>query len=378
MNFDQTDNFATDASTYSDMKGRSVTMTLDTENLIVSSFPKTRYYGSKRRLLGWIYDALKDIPFNTVLDAFGGTASVSLLFKMMGKEVTFHDALLSNTISAYALLAEEFPISDLDEFYSFIDGVTPCDGFISRTFSGMYYTDEENRWLDGAAMAIHGLSSPEKKSVYLYCLFQACLKKRPFNLFHRANLNLRTNRDVARSFGNLVTWNTPFSELMKDAVRDVLGAARTSLQTSLVLEPGDIGRLSAGYDLVYLDPPYVNTKNRGESYLKRYHFLEGLSNYDSWGNQIDPSSSIKSLWPRSYMDEWEEKAVFRDRLFDLIRFHRESTVVLSYVAEAFPSEEEIENHFRENFHSVRIFKKDFSHALAKNKKVELLFIGSNA
>ncbi len=47
----------------------------------LSSFPKTRYYGSKRRLLDWIYHALKDLPFNSVLDGFGGTASVSLLFK---------------------------------------------------------------------------------------------------------------------------------------------------------------------------------------------------------------------------------------------------------------------------------------------------------
>lgn len=60
---------------------------------VVARFPKTRYYGSKRRLLGWIYHALKDLPFNTVLDGLGGTASVSLLFKSMGKEVSFHDGL---------------------------------------------------------------------------------------------------------------------------------------------------------------------------------------------------------------------------------------------------------------------------------------------
>ncbi|MBZ0091994.1 MAG: hypothetical protein K8F27_07210, partial [Sulfuricellaceae bacterium] len=67
---------------------------------LIDQFPKTRYYGSKRRLLGWIYHALKGLPFNTVLDGFGGTASVSLLFKMMGKKVTFHDGLFCNTISA--------------------------------------------------------------------------------------------------------------------------------------------------------------------------------------------------------------------------------------------------------------------------------------
>ena len=163
---------------------------------LISNFPKTRYYGSKRRLLEWIYHALKDLPFNTVLDGFGGTASVSLLFKMMGKEVTFHDGLLCNTIPAYALLSNKLPFSNIKEAHSFIDEITPRRGFISKTFAGMYYTDEENRWLDGAASAIHKIEDPARRSIYLYCLFQACLKKRPFNLFHRANLSMRLNHHI--------------------------------------------------------------------------------------------------------------------------------------------------------------------------------------
>jgi adenine-specific DNA-methyltransferase len=69
----------------------------DDMDSVIARFPKTRYYGSKRRLLGWIYHALKDLPFNTVLDGVGGTASVSLLFKTMGKQVNFHDGLLFTT-----------------------------------------------------------------------------------------------------------------------------------------------------------------------------------------------------------------------------------------------------------------------------------------
>jgi adenine-specific DNA-methyltransferase len=54
------------------------------------NFPQTRYYGNKRRLLAWIYESIKDLNFNSVLDRFCGTASVSLLFKAMGKQVTFN------------------------------------------------------------------------------------------------------------------------------------------------------------------------------------------------------------------------------------------------------------------------------------------------
>ncbi len=344
---------------------------------LISSFPKTRYYGSKRRLLDWIYHALKDLSFNSVLDGFGGTASVSLLFKMMGKEVTFHDGLLFNTITAHALLADKLPFANINEAHSFIDGIKPCRGFISKTFAGMYYTDKENRWLDGAATAIHQLQNPAQRSVYLYCLFQACLKKRPFNLFHRANLNLRLNRDITRSFGNLVTWETPFPILMKASLPDVVGIASPGAQSVTILPHGDIGRLNAGYDLVYLDPPYVSESKTSDDYLRRYHFLEGISSYADWENEINNASYIKSLQPRPYISEWQSKRVFRERLFDLIQTHSQSIVVLSYLAGAYPSEEEITDHFRQNFKRVSVLKKDFCHALAKEKKVELLFIGSN-
>ena len=50
-------------------------------------YPSTRYSGSKRRLLDWIWEHVKDLRFDTVLDLFGGTGSVSLMFKRHGKRV---------------------------------------------------------------------------------------------------------------------------------------------------------------------------------------------------------------------------------------------------------------------------------------------------
>jgi adenine-specific DNA-methyltransferase len=344
---------------------------------VIARFPKTRYYGSKRRLLGWIYHALKDLPFNTVLDGFGGTASVSLLFKAMGKQVNFHDGLLCNTIAARALLADEIPFAEIAEIHAFIDKIRPNNGFISKTFSEMYYTDEENRWLDGAAKAIHQTTNPIKRCIYFYCLFQACLKKRPFNLFHRANLNLRLNRNVTRSFGNWVTWEKTFSELMKESFQDIQKVIKPAKQVVNILPHGDISRLDTGYDLVYLDPPYVGLSGSNEDYLKRYHFLEGLSEYKEWKKSINENSSIKAFKPISHISEWQNKREFRELLFDVINKHSQSIVVLSYLAGAYPSEKEITEHFRKKFRHVSVLKKDFCHALAKEKKVELLFIGSN-
>lgn len=56
--------------------------------VLLNNIPTTRYQGSKRKILPWIYECIKDIEFNTVLDAFGGSGMVSCLFKRMGKIVT--------------------------------------------------------------------------------------------------------------------------------------------------------------------------------------------------------------------------------------------------------------------------------------------------
>lgn len=63
---------------------------------ILHKAPTTRYQGSKRSILLWIYENLKSLPFDTVLDGFGGTGSVSYLFELMNKKVTFNDILPSN------------------------------------------------------------------------------------------------------------------------------------------------------------------------------------------------------------------------------------------------------------------------------------------
>lgn len=61
-----------------------------------SRFPTTRYQGSKRRLLPWLYEHFKKLNFHSALDLCGGTSIVSYLLKKMGKEVTYNDILKFN------------------------------------------------------------------------------------------------------------------------------------------------------------------------------------------------------------------------------------------------------------------------------------------
>lgn len=54
-------------------------------------FPTTRYQGSKRKVLPFLFHALKEIEFSQALDLYSGTASVSLLLRAMGKKVHAND-----------------------------------------------------------------------------------------------------------------------------------------------------------------------------------------------------------------------------------------------------------------------------------------------
>jgi len=344
---------------------------------IVSSrlrlIPSTRFYGSKRRLLGWLLDTMWPLQFETVLEPFGGTASVSLLFRLMGKQVTFHDGLHCNAISARALLGEwRASNSDIEPH---LKQIKPKRGFIASAFSGKYFTTPENQWLDGAAEYINSVEDPFQRELLSYCLFQACLRKRPFNAFHRANLSIRLNKTVKRSFGNATTWSKSFAHHMRDIRNNVDGVASISAGTAVVLRPMDIFDLPTGHDLVYLDPPYLRRDRSPERYVRMYHFVEGLARYNEWPQLVDAKSPLGAL-PISYHPrDWELKSSLKGLLEKLIERHSGSTVVLSYVCGGYPGETELRRIFKKNFSRIAMHKKQLPHALSRRSTTELIIVG---
>src|SRR3972149_7045819 len=130
---------------------------------ILHKAPTTRYQGSKRSILPWIYENLKSLPFETVLDGFGGTGSVSYLFKLMNKKVTFNDILPSNCMTGLALIENDSVTLDEEDlgFISHRNGFE-YPTFIEDTFKGIYYTADENRLLDVMALNIKMLSEKYK------------------------------------------------------------------------------------------------------------------------------------------------------------------------------------------------------------------------
>ena len=159
--------------------------------------------------------------------------------------------------------------------------------FVQDNFHDIYFTDGENAWIDQTLTNIRQLADPYKFALAFFAVCQACIIKRPYNLFHRKNLYIR-QAEVERSFGNKTTWDRPFDEWFRVFVAEANqavfdnGQANRALNLDAVDVPGD-------YDLVYLDPPYISGSGTAVDYLDFYHFLEGLLIYDDWG-QADRSA----------------------------------------------------------------------------------------
>lgn len=345
---------------------------------LLKIFPRTRYYGSKRRLIRWLYSKFSPYNYSTVLDLFGGTASVSQLFRVMNKKVTYHDAFLFNVDVANTILSNTVATTR-SSVLNFIKSVTTSSGIIANNFEGIFFLREENEWLDGFMEKLASSCSEKSvKHLMMYLLYQACLKKRPFNLFHRANLNLRINSTVSRSFGNSSTWEKSFPCHIMETYDDLASSRIQATYDATILSPQDVQNIAPAFDLVYLDPPYINVKNsyNKDDYWRRYHFLEGLATYgNTWEKIIDKNSAIRLSTPSRHFDLWANKRTSREALFELIRTHRHSIVALSYVANAYPSDEEIKNYFESLFSEVSIHSLEYSRALSRQRRRELLYIG---
>lgn len=338
-------------------------------------FPSTRYQGSKVKLIDWIWDSIKNLKFETALDAFGGTGAVSYKLKKEGKDVSFNDALLFNCIIAKALIENDYETVTKDEFKALIsfelDGKAVPD-IIHRNFSEIYYTEDENVWLDRFIHKLqHSSLSDTKKSIILFALYQSCIIKRPYNLFHRKNLYMRF-AEVERSFGNKSSWDRSFEDWLYIFLAEANEAVFKGKKKSTVynLDALDIPN---GFDLVYFDPPYFNSSGLGTDYLGFYHFLEGISIYHEWEAKIDYKSKHRRLINKEM--SFSSKKRILDDFSDLCEHHAKSIIVVSYREDGLPTPDQIAGILRSLGKKVSIKHMDYQYALSKTLLREVLIIG---
>jgi adenine-specific DNA-methyltransferase len=337
-------------------------------------FPSTRFQGSKLKIAEWIWNAIKDLDFNTVLDAFGGTGSVGYVLKDKGKKVTYNDILKFNWYIGQALIENnETKLSEEDVcFLLKKHNKVKYPAFIRDTFENIYFTDEENNWIDMVVANVARLDDIYKKALACFALFQACIIKRPYNLFHRKNLYIRLS-DVERNFGNKVTWDTPFEVHFRQFVAEANQAVFCNGQQNKAVNK-DVFDIEGKFDLVYIDTPYVSKKGVGVDYFGFYHFLEGLVNYSEWGELIDYKTKHKRL--RGSSSVWANKKQIYPAFERLFEKYKDSIIVVSYRSDGIPSINELIEmlqKYKTNVEELR--RKNYKYVLSTNTSDEVLLIG---
>lgn len=345
------------------------------EHYFTHKFPSTRYQGSKVKLADRIWEFTKDLNFDTVLDLFGGTGAIGYMYKSKGKTVLYNDYLNCNYITGLALIENKEFLLDKDDidFILTIHESINYPNFIEKTFKDIYYTDDENKWLDIVITNISNIKNQYKRALALFALFQACLIKRPYNLFHRKNLYVRM-AEVKRSFGNKTTWDFPFEKHFIKFVQQANNAIFDNGNDNKSYSK-DALSLSINADLIYIDTPYISKKGVGVEYIDFYHFLEGLCDYNNWVSRIDYTS--KHLKYKNKKSVWSNKNRITAAFDELFRRNKNSILVVSYRSDGIPSPETLIELMKKYKESVEeVFRGNYKYALSKNgDSKEILIVG---
>jgi adenine-specific DNA-methyltransferase len=338
-------------------------------------FPPTRYQGSKLKLLAWLEESLRPVGFASALDLFGGTGAVAYLLKSAGKRVVYNDILRCNQLVGQALIENgDVRLSDAEvEALLVRRPAVAYDDVVARSYAGVYFLPEEDAQIDVVAQNARALAG-HARALASFALFQACLTKRPYNLFHRANLYLRTAA-VPRSFGNKATWDRALAAHLRAAVAAANAAVFDNGQDNRAL-CADALEAPTDVDLVYIDPPYVNQAGQGIDYGDFYHFLEGLADYGGWAGRIDGGRKHRPYLPQRRADL--RRFCARDRiapaLDEVFARYAGSVLVVSYRSLGTPSADEIMRLLRRHKRAVRALERPYRYVLSPAAGAEVLFI----
>jgi adenine-specific DNA-methyltransferase len=349
---------------------------------IERQLPVTRYYGSKRKLIKKIWEVFNELhlQFESVLDVFGGSGVFSYSSKCCNKNVTYNDIFKFNYYIGKALLSNFSSPIDHDRILNLLnerEGIV-YKNIIEEKYRDVYFLDEENHLIDVAVQNIDLEFDDEfEKASAFYVLFQTCLIKRPFNLFHRKNLSLRTNH-ITSNFGNKKTWEKSFHELFEQFITELREVQFNNEKINNITNTSALN-CDIQADLVYIDPPYFNTKGSHISYHSRYHFLEGLTNYNELEDFISLEKNNKEI-QINHSKEFEYRSNFCDELRQLLSKHVNSTIVISYRDNGYPSIEKIKKILSEfkredNIHSINLGEYSYALNRSRIKANEYLIIG---
>lgn len=332
-------------------------------------FPRLRYMGSKYRLLPHLKSVFEGIGGETAVDAFSGSGVVSYLLKSLGFRVTSNDFLHFPSTIARATVENQRVTLDAEVVDAICGPPVDDRDFIQSKFEGLYFTADDLKFLDGAWSHIDLLPGYEQ-DLALSALILSAARKQPRGVF--------TFTDSTRYADGRKDLRLSLREHFRERVTEynrVVFNSKAECRTAC----GDVFDLDVtAPDIVYLDPPYAPPTDDAD-YIKRYHFLEGLSRY--WrGVRIMEDTKTKKLEKR-YTPFAYKRSIEEALLRTFMHFREAGAIVLSYSSNALPGSDRIIELLKQIKPHVEVHRVAHKYAFgthsaaARRDATEYIFVG---
>jgi DNA adenine methylase/adenine-specific DNA-methyltransferase len=301
----------------------------DAAALTAALYPRIRYMGSKYKLLPHLAEVFAEVGGQTALDAFSGSGVVSYLLKRQGFAVTANDMLeFPGVLASAAVVNNSTPLTAAD--VGRVTGPAADDrDFIRKTFAGVFFTQDDLAFLDSAwshITAMHG----DKRALAISALVLSAARKQPRGVFTISG-DLSSYDDGRRDLR--ISMRDHYVEHVDDYNNAVFPGPPAQVTRQ------EVSQVEARpYDLVYLDPPYAPPSD-DNCYIKRFHFLEGLSRY--WDGDSLMTGTLTKKLPKPVTGYSNKRTIVEAFRGTFKRFRDAGAIVLSYGSNALPDKETI-------------------------------------
>ena len=313
------------------------------------TFPDTKYMGSKQDLIPFITQHVKDLKFETALDAFSGSGCVAYAFKKMGKRVLTNDFLKFSYHTTRALVENNSTILSDQDIADLLRRHKQAPDFVRRTFKDLYFDREDCEFLDNLWAAASRFNGSLKRSLVLAAAARACMKKRPRGIFtFTGKKGWDGRRDLKLSMEEQFLQAV---KLLNQAVFSNGKQNKAFCDDVFNLDPKDA-------DLVYIDTPYISPYSDCD-YTRRYHFVEGYSVY--W-NGLEILRDTKTKKIRSYDTSFSSKQTAVEAFKKLFHHFRKSILVVSYSSNAIPNKQSMVKLLKEAKSKIAVFETHHSYS----------------
>lgn len=314
----------------------------DSATLTANLYPRIRYMGSKYKLLPHLAKVFAEVGGQTALDAFSGSGVVSYLLKRQGFAVTANDMLEFPGVLASAAVVNNSTRLTAANVARITGPAADDRDFIRETFTGIFFSPEDLAFLDSAWSHISTMNG-DQRALAISALVLSAARKQPRGVFTISG-DLSSYNDGRRDLR--ISMRDHFIEHVGDYNRAVFSGplAQVTRQEASQME-------ARPYDVVYLDPPYAPPSD-DNCYIKRFHFLEGLSRY--WvGDTLMMDTRTRKL-PKPVTGYSSKRTIVESFRDTFKRFRDAEAIVLSYGSNALPDKETITDLLREVKRDVEV------------------------